>query len=103
LYQNGSLLLYYPKVDADFDVKPDPKDPSKPKIQFKGHAASYLLFRDPTTTAGPEVWTTPRLMGFVYDVARQDPKDGKPGLLVLGSEAPDGKSHVIYFFAPVKD
>ncbi|HZT41434.1 MAG TPA: hypothetical protein VFA07_04565 [Chthonomonadaceae bacterium] len=101
--QNGTQLLYYPKVDADFDIQPDPKDPSKPKIQYKGHAASYLIFRDPTTSSGPEVWSTPRLNGFVYDVARQDPKDGKPGLLILGSEAPDGKSRVLYFFAPVKE
>ena len=100
--QNGSLLLYYPKVDADFDVQPDPKNPNKPKVQYKGRAASYLIFRDPNTAAGPEVWSTPRLNGFVYDVAREDPKDGKPGLLILGSEAPDGKSRVIYFFAPVK-
>ena len=100
---NGSVLLYYPSIDADYDIQPDPQNPSKPKISIKGKAISTLVFRDPTVSTVPEVWSTPRISGLIYDVARQDPKDGKPGLLVLGSEAPDGKSRVLYFFAPVKE
>ena len=50
-------------------------------MQYKGRAASYLIFRDLNMAAGPEVWSTLCLNGFVYDVAREDPKDGKPGLL----------------------
>lgn len=99
--KSGSLLLYYAKIDQDFDIKPDPNDKNRPQIALRGKPSSYVVFRNPYEATGLEFWSTPRMLGLTYDVARIDPKDGKMGLLALTSESPDGKGRSLYFFTPL--
>jgi hypothetical protein len=94
----AGMLLQYVHLDQDFDVINDPKDFKKTKFVLKNQY-SYVLFRNPFQENAADLWTTPRLNGAVYDVAHDDPRGaGKPGLLLLTSEAASGKGRTIYFF-----
>lgn len=93
------LFLYYVKIDQDFETKPDPRNKARPQFILK-NSTSYVVFRNPQERAGPELWSTPRLKGIVYDIALENPQgDGKSGLLVLTSESPTGPGRALYFFS----
>ncbi len=95
----GTMFLYYPRLDQDFDIKASATDKNKPEFTFKS-VSSYLVFRNPREATGPELWASPRLNGVVYDVALEDAKGGgKPGLLILASDSASGKGRSLYYFA----
>jgi hypothetical protein len=93
----NTYFIYHIKVDRDFDVTADPKNPGKPKITYKT-ASYFVTFRD--TRAGNELWSTPKLPGEGYDIALEDPKSGgKPGFVVLFNGTAAGKGRTFAFFS----
>lgn len=100
LKKPDAYFLYHSRIDPDYDLVPNPKDPKNPTVKVKS-TTNYLQFRD--TQYGIEVWKTPKLSGYVMDVARSDPKgSGKMGFLVLANETEKGKPRTLSFYALVE-
>jgi hypothetical protein len=95
---SGGLFLYYPKIEPQYETKPDPKD-SKKTIKVLQGWSYYVTFVDPTVPKINELPVTSKLDGPPYDVVLTDPKgSGKTGLLILTGNPATDKPRSLYFF-----
>lgn len=88
-------FLYLPKINQDFDIYKDPKDPSNPKFKLKSQTWCVGMIN---AVSLQDSFYTPILAGKIYDVTRTGPRPGDgPGLLIL-ADLPLSKSRALYFF-----
>ena len=96
--QNGKPLLYYARVDQDFDAQ---AVGGKPKYILKKQTY-YLALNDPEAVSAPTLWQSPALPAPLLDAQIADAKPGnEAGFLMLIGE-PGQKRRRLLAFAALK-
>ena len=93
---NNKMLLYYARVDQDFDVQ---GSGNKPKYTLKKRTY-YLALNDPEAQSAPTLWMSPALPAPLLDAQIFDAKPGgAAGFLMLIGEPGQNKHRLLAFAA----
>ena len=94
--RNNKTLLYYSRVEGDFDLK---SEKNKPKFTLKKQTY-YLALNDPNAGLGSTLWLSPALPAPLLDVQIADAKPGNAaGFLMLMGEPGHNKRRLLAFAA----
>ena len=94
--RNNKSLLYYARVDGDFDLK---AEKNKPKFTLKKQTY-YLALNDPDAGLALPLWLSPALPAPLLDVQIADAKPGNaPGFLMLMGTPGQNKRRLLAFAA----
>jgi hypothetical protein len=99
--ETGKPMLYYARIDADVEIDPASRNQKTRDPKFILRNKMYFVtVRDPNSTFGAELWTSPELPGLAFDIALENAQgDGKAGILMLIAEREKGKPRTLAFFA----
>ena len=93
---DNKSLLYYAKVEGDYDLKPDK---NKPKFTLKKQTYSLVL-NDPDAGLSLPLWISPPLPAPLLDVLVSDAKPGgAAGFLMLIGKPGQNKHRLLAFAA----